>query len=278
MTSLSFDAEHATQDTLWHGQLSFWQPARGRGYRFNLDPVLLSGFVRPGDHALELGAGCGVLGILLLAAGVVQKVTAIEIQPEMAAYARQNAIDNGFAHRMHVVCGDLRTVLDHGLVAGAYDRIVFNPPYFPAQAGPPSPQIGRDIARHERFGTLEDFVMCAVRHGTSVQSQAPSSATRFVTKGESLGAEISAIIRPERVQHLMMVGQRHGAQPQRVRYVHPRKDASPTAALVGLQIGHHDPTPSGTPFQPPWHQEDPLVVHTGTGRDFTDDVRALLRQ
>ena len=59
------------RDTFWGGRLTLWQPARRAGYRFNIDPVLLASAVPSGDHAIDLGAGCGILGILLLAAKVV---------------------------------------------------------------------------------------------------------------------------------------------------------------------------------------------------------------
>src|SRR5688572_25658633 len=99
----------ASKDALWGGKLTLWQPARGRGYRFNLDPVLLYGFAPPAAHTVDLGAGCGVLGLLLAAGGKAQRVTAIEIQPELAILAAKNADENGLRGRYEVLTGDLRT-------------------------------------------------------------------------------------------------------------------------------------------------------------------------
>ena len=55
-----------TRDTLLNGELVLWQPAKGNGYRFNLDPIFLASFVTLSDTVIDLGAGCGVLGLFLL--------------------------------------------------------------------------------------------------------------------------------------------------------------------------------------------------------------------
>ena len=49
-------------DTPFKGTLALWQPAKGHGYRYNLDPVYLSGF-EPAHTVtiMDLGSGCGVL-------------------------------------------------------------------------------------------------------------------------------------------------------------------------------------------------------------------------
>ena len=57
-----------TRDTLLKGTLALWQPAKGHGYRYNLDPVLLSGFAPAKGTILDLGSGCGVLRHLIAGA------------------------------------------------------------------------------------------------------------------------------------------------------------------------------------------------------------------
>src|SRR5262249_23627204 len=64
-----------TQDAIFSGRLRLCQPARGAGYRFNLDPVLLAGFAAGGEHVVDLGAGCGVLGLALLVLGKAERLT-----------------------------------------------------------------------------------------------------------------------------------------------------------------------------------------------------------
>jgi tRNA1Val (adenine37-N6)-methyltransferase len=152
-----------TRDSLWGGQVTLWQPGRGAGYRFNLDPVLLAAFTRARGHVLDVGAGCGVIGLLLLRAAQAERVTAVEVQPELAALARQNASENGFAERLAVLEGDVRR-----LELPAVDAVVCNPPYFKLAEGRGAPHDGREIARHERHGDLAELVTAgagALRHG-----------------------------------------------------------------------------------------------------------------
>lgn len=75
---------------------------------------------RPGQRLLDLGCGSGVVGALAARAGAV--VTAVDIDPRAVAAARRNGIADARQ-------GDLFEP-----VAGErFDRIAFNPPYFPGE-------------------------------------------------------------------------------------------------------------------------------------------------
>jgi tRNA1Val (adenine37-N6)-methyltransferase len=143
-----------TRDALFSGKLQLWQPSRGEGYRFNLDPVLLSAFVSRGTHAVDLGSGCGVLGLSLVVRGRAARVTAVERQPILAACAVRNAHANNLP--LTVVVADLCAWPPQPA-----DLVLFNPPYFRAAEGRASPLPGRDAARHECGVTLADFVAAA---------------------------------------------------------------------------------------------------------------------
>ena len=53
-------------DSLFEGQLSLYQCTPG--YRFSIDSVLLAHFakVSAGEKVLDLGTGCGVIGLIML--------------------------------------------------------------------------------------------------------------------------------------------------------------------------------------------------------------------
>ena len=225
------------RDTFWAGRLTLWQPARRAGYRFNIDPVLLASFVPPGEHAVDLGAGCGILGILLLAARVVRRVTAVEVQPEMAELIERNVQANGLRAQMRVLCGDLRTVS-----VPQADRLVFNPPYFPANAGAPSPNPHRDIARREVHGTLADFV--------TVSAGALQA-----------GGMAAAIVRYERGAELRQLAHAAGLAAVLQRNVLPRAGAAPLHVLTRMARDGQDTTAPA-----------PLIVHAPMGRAFTPEV------
>jgi len=74
--------------------------------------------IQPGHSLLDLGCGSGVVGVLAQRAGA--KVTAADLNPSAAEAARRN----GVADVRH---GDLFEPLR----GERFDRIAFNPPYFP---------------------------------------------------------------------------------------------------------------------------------------------------
>jgi hypothetical protein len=87
-----------TTDTILGGALTIAQPANG--YRFSMDSILLARFadVRPRDRALELGAGCGVISILIAAARHPKEIVALERQPHLAELVARNAALNHCAN------------------------------------------------------------------------------------------------------------------------------------------------------------------------------------
>src|SRR5438445_11149457 len=97
-----------TQDAILGGAITIVQPKNG--YRFSIDSILLARFAtaRAGDRVLELGAGCGVIGLLVAAVAHPREIIAIEIQPEMAELAGRNARANGFVN-LRCVVGDIRS-------------------------------------------------------------------------------------------------------------------------------------------------------------------------
>ena len=133
-----------TKDAMLDGQLTLWQPAKGCGYRFNLDPILLSGFAPTQGTVLDLGSGCGVLGLTMLLRGA-DRLIAVEKEPVMADLILRNAQENGLADRVEVICADLRELQDFKA-----DHVVSNPPYFKPGTGRSAAHALKDAARFER--------------------------------------------------------------------------------------------------------------------------------
>jgi len=139
---------------------------REDGYRFNLDAVLLAafgigGFVEGRSvRAIDLGAGAGVVALLLKAWCPEWAVTAVELQPTLADLARRNAVLNALP--ISVVEADWRTLGVPGR-AGEADLIVCNPPYFAADRGQPCADPEKAAARQELNGDLSEAVQSAAR-------------------------------------------------------------------------------------------------------------------
>ena len=140
--------------------LSLYQPARG--YRYSLDAFLLASFVRlkRGQRALELGAGCGVVTLILAARNPENRFWGLEIQRELVLCFRRNVWENGLAARVLPVLGDVRRL---PLKDGAFEVVYANPPYYREGAGRLSPDPQERLARHEILATLKDFVEAAYR-------------------------------------------------------------------------------------------------------------------
>jgi release factor glutamine methyltransferase len=86
--------------------------------------------VKQGATVLDVGAGCGLLGVL--AAKKASTVVAIDINPYAILCAKENARLNNVQDKMVFVRGDLVTSLSRET---DFDVILFNSPYLPSDAG-----------------------------------------------------------------------------------------------------------------------------------------------
>ena len=114
------------EDKLWNGYQLIQDD---RFFKLGQDSILLSDFAKPSPRArvCDLGCGNGALGVLLCARMEQIRVTGLELQPEVAALARENVTVNDLSDRMEIVCGDVRTCKTLFPV-GAFDYLICNPP------------------------------------------------------------------------------------------------------------------------------------------------------
>src|SRR5579859_330081 len=111
-----------TTDSILNGALTLVQPRDG--YRFSIDSILLGRFVRVRrrDRVLELGAGCGVISVMIAGLSQPREIVAIEIQPDLAAIATRNAALNRL-DSIRVINADLRARRIEGLALASFDVI-----------------------------------------------------------------------------------------------------------------------------------------------------------
>jgi tRNA1Val (adenine37-N6)-methyltransferase len=234
-------------DTICRGELTLAQPKRG--YRFNVDSVLLADFARqhgevPG-RVVDLGAGCGVVGLLLARWWPDARVVLVEIQRELAELAAGNAERNGLAGRVEVLNGDLRRAESWRLHRP--QLVVTNPPFFRTEVGRASPNSQIAVAKHEIDCTLEQLLeACAAGLG-------PEGAVAMIHAHERLDEIVDGLLR-------------NGIEPRQVRGVMPLPGRPSTRVLVRAARG------AGRAEQLP-----PLLVESRPGV-YSPEMRHILRE
>jgi tRNA1Val (adenine37-N6)-methyltransferase len=149
-----------THDTFFNGCLGVRQSRSG--YRFSIDAVLLAHHVRPkpGSRVVDLGTGCGILSLILACRCPGIQLHGVEVQPQLAALARQNVRDNGFEEVIRIITADLRG-LSAATFSGLVDVVLTNPPYRKAASGRINPNSEKAMARHEVAVTLKECLKTA---------------------------------------------------------------------------------------------------------------------
>jgi tRNA1Val (adenine37-N6)-methyltransferase len=145
-------------DAVLGGQLRIIQSRHG--YRFSVDALLLADFVSitPGDVVVDLGAGCGIISLLLAKKGRAGSIVGLELQEELASQAKRTAVLNGLEERISIVRGDLRAL---PMAPRCADVVVCNPPYRTGRSGRINPDPCKALARHEIAMSLLDILAAA---------------------------------------------------------------------------------------------------------------------
>ncbi len=205
-------AEDETLDTFYLGRILVLQ--KKRGYRFSVDAPLLADFIqtKPSDEALELGAGSGVVS-LLLSIKPIKHITAVEIQDSLADLARRNVKINKLEEKISVVREDLRQYQP----GQKYDIIFSNPPYIRKGEGHLSLSEERSIAKHE----LKCDIFAVLKKTAELLHQEGRAYFIFQAKRKS---------------DLYQAAEKSGLRIDSVRFVHPREGRPPNLFLVSCNF------------------------------------------
>jgi tRNA1Val (adenine37-N6)-methyltransferase len=150
--------EDETLDSFYHGRILLLQ--KKQGYRFSVDAPLLADFIRTrrGDRLLELGAGNGIIS-LLLGRKFFRRIVCLEVQPSLADLARRNVVLNQLEKKIFVLEQDLRAFRP----GRKFDLVFSNPPYIKSRGGHLSRSEEKSIAKHEIKGDIFDIMQAAGR-------------------------------------------------------------------------------------------------------------------
>lgn len=214
-------------------------------FPLSTDSMVLSYFTRLPKNAkvLDLGSGCGTLGLLLCSKDQSCHVTGIELEEKAHLEALENIRRNALDARMESICADLRSVSER-FSPGSFSCCVSNPPYF--SGGAASRTLA--TARQEGYCTPDDLFRCG------------GSLLKFggdfflVHKPERLGQLIAAAAKYRlEAKRLCLVRHREGA-PVNLILLQLRKGAKPGLQWEEIILHHADGSPTPV-YQEIYHLE-----------------------
>jgi len=237
-------------DELWPGGPRFKEQAGV--FRLGTDSVMLAHFaggsgVRKRARVADLGCGSGIISVILALDDPAMSIDGIEIQPDAARLAAENAELCGISDRVKIIEGDLRRHREL-LEAGAYDLTVSNPPYYSCGSGKRAENSGLAAARGEELCTLDD--LCA--------------AAGYLTRW---GGSFMLVHKPERLADIFRSMNSAGFEPKRLRFVQHKSSSPPNLVLVEGRRGG----------KPSLAIEAPLILANDDGTD-SDEVKAIYRR
>ena len=192
---------------------------KSRALAFGTDAFLLSAFLRPAPraHAVELGCGNGIISLLAMTRGRFSRITALEIQPEMAELSMRNVTLNSLDARITVKQGDVRRLRPAEL-GGEVEVAFANPPYMREDSGFASQSQSKQTARHETEGGIAEFAAAAGR------------CLKY-------GGLFYVVYRPDRLESLFAALSEAHLAPKRMIFVHDHPNAAPSMVLLEAKKG-----------------------------------------
>lgn len=213
-----------------------------KSFCFGTDSVLLSGFtkVNSGDKLVDLGAGSGVLSILIYARTQCS-VTAIEIDAEQCSRLERSVELNHISDKVKVINADYLK-LDFNSNNGIFSAAVCNPPYFRADCGKRSKTAG---ATHETIADIDSI------------AQAASKLLKF-------GGKFFICFPVQRLAEAIVAMSNASLEVKRIRPVCSRKDKPPYLCLIEAKKG----------AKPGMIFENSLVIYDEEG-NYTEETAEI---
>lgn len=216
------------------------------GFRFGMDPVLLSYFViaKKNYNIVDIGTGSGIISILISQQAQNLKITAIELQSEIAEMANRSVELNNLSNIISLYNDSFENINKY-VSNNSQDIVVSNPPYSKSQSAVVSSTKNKLLSRHEQEMSFDSLVKIAYKilklNGKFVFC---FPTTRLV--------EAISTLRENRME------------PKRLRLVHSHIDKAPYIFLM-------EASKCGKPFL---KVMPPLVCYTN-GSNMTEELKKI---
>ena len=183
-------------------------------FPLSTDSMLLAHYVKLCRNArvLDLGSGCGTLGLMLCAKDKTCTVTGLELSQTAHAAAEENIRRNGLDSRLKSICADLRNLPAD--FTGQFHCCVSNPPYF--SGGPAS--LAAPLARRDDCCTPEE--LC-----------------RTAAKALQYGGDFYLVHKPEKLAQLITCGAAAGLEAKNLTLVRHKEDGPVNLILLQMRKG-----------------------------------------
>jgi len=123
-----------------------------------LQGAYTASYVTAATHILDIGAGTGLLSLMLAQRFHDATITAVELDAVAARQASRNFAAAPWAAQLHIINGDARTLA----LASKYDLIITNPPFYETDLK--SPDKLRNQAMHATTLSYEELLDVIDQH------------------------------------------------------------------------------------------------------------------
>lgn len=231
-------------DDLLVGNLKILQ--KKNGFRFGTDAVLLSDFAGRNikGNVLDLCSGTAIVPLLLSVRKNISKISALEIQTDIADMAKRSVSMNGLEDKIEVVCGDLKNA-DGIFEKKCFDAVTCNPPYMKAGGAVTNMSDTKIISRHEVLCTLEDVI----------------AVSRKMLKNHG---RLFMVHKPNRLGEIIHTMCNNHIEPKRMRLVYAGKGKEPSLVLIEGLLGGN----------PEMRIAPPLYIFN-ENNEYTDELKEI---
>ena len=221
------------------------------GFAYGTDAVLLAAYIRkmPNKTAVEFGTGTGIISLLCEKHGKFKKIYAVELQDEYFDLMKRNCALNNSG--IIPIQSDVRE-LKQSIFDGEVDVVFSNPPYMKTDSGKSNEDVGKNCARHEVAGGIDEFC---------------KSASLLLKHG----GIFYCVYRPDRAMDLLCSMRKYNLEPKRMTMVYPYVNSRACLMLVEAKKGGSCGLFNTKPF---------IIFNSATSKntDNTEDMEKVYRE